>query len=99
MLTPARIPVTAGKKTANTWVKVASPEPNQEIPADGPDPFPRKKDRRESAIMVIVTYCSRMARLVLLNAAAVMRMSTIEPIRRLSSPGIKRARASVKPTM
>jgi len=98
MLTPASIPVTAGKKTASTTQKPASGLLGgwswSSVASTG---LPKKKERREMAMAAMMKYWARMTRRALTMArtattTVVMAASTV-----WSTAGNTRTTDSAKP--
>ena len=61
MLTPAMIPVTAGKNTANTVQNGSGSKSAGSTSAGAGEPDPMKNDTNDSAIAAMMTYCARIA--------------------------------------
>ena len=98
MLTPAMIPVTAGKKTANTVEKGRPSGFCQAMLSGGAGERPPKNATSEAAIAAITRNWVRIARSAPLSEIRVSATHTAVPVRRGSRPRSSSSRVSANPT-
>ena len=99
MLTPAMIPVTAGKKTANTSQNGTTSKPPGGAGTASAVPVPRKNDTSDSTIAAMITYCALMAVRAEISAKPVTRTVVTSASGRIGISGATALTLSANPSV